>query len=70
MIKDITEARVKASNSIYNKKPRQTEYDKVIDALNFIDNCAENGNDTYDEQKERGRFYEIVANFIDKHAKR
>lgn len=46
------------------------EYNIVIDALNMIDEQAENGNSEYDEEVERGKAYEIVATFIDKHASR
>ncbi len=50
---------------------KQTEYDKVIDALNRIDEQAESGSqESYDEQKRRAKDYELVANFIDKYAKR
>ena len=51
------------------KLPKQSEYDKVIDALNLIDEHAE-PHDDYDQAKERFKAYEIVANFIDKKAKR
>ncbi len=54
----------------YDPNPRTTEYDKVIDALILIDEQAEQGGGGYDEQKARGKAYEIVANFIDKKAKR
>ena len=49
---------------------KKTEYDKVIDALNLIDEQAERGSGDYAEQKARQRAYEIVADFIDKKAKR
>ena len=50
---------------------KQNEYNKVIDALNLIDESAERGGDeSYEDQVERGKAYEIVANFIDKHASR
>lgn len=51
-------------------KNKTTEYDKVIDALNLIDEQAEQCSGDYDEQKARGKAYEIVADFIDKKAKR
>lgn len=50
--------------------PCPTEYDKVIDALNLIDEQAEQGGGDCDEQKARAEAYEVVANFIDKKAKR
>lgn len=49
---------------------KQNEYNKVIDALNVIDEHAEQGNETYEEQEERAKAYKIVSNFIDKNAKR
>lgn len=49
---------------------KPTEYDKVMDYLNFIDEQAEQGNPDYDMAKEREKAYNKVANFIDKHAKR
>lgn len=48
----------------------ETRYDKVMDALNLIDEQAEHGNNDYDEAEERLKAYEIVADFIDLHAKR
>lgn len=48
---------------------KQTEYNKIIDALNFIDEQAEQGNPDYDMATERLKAYEIVANFIDLKAK-
>ena len=48
----------------------QTEYDKVIDALNLIDEQAEQGNTEYDEDIARAKAYEIVADFINLNAKR
>lgn len=49
---------------------RKTEYERVIDCLNYIDEQAERGDCTYSEQKTRAKAYEVVANFIDKKAKR
>lgn len=49
---------------------KQNEYNKVIDALNLIDEMAEHSDPNYKEQKAQLKAYEIVANFIDKHAKR
>lgn len=49
---------------------KQTEYDKVIDALNVIDEQAERSDNNYDEEMARAKAYKIVANFIDKNAKR
>ena len=49
---------------------KQTEYDKVIDALNLIDEQAYEGGLGYDCEMERKKAYEIVADFIDKKAKR
>ena len=51
-------------------KQTQTEYDRVIDALNFIDEMAEHNCQDYDEQKKQLKNYKIVADFIDKNAKR
>ncbi len=52
-------------------KQKQTEYDKIIDALNLIDEQAESGaEESYEEKMARTRAYNKVANFIDKHAKR
>ena len=48
----------------------QTEYDKVIDALNLIDEHAEHYCNDYDEAEAQERAYEIVADFIDLHAER
>lgn len=50
-------------------KTKKTEYNKIIDALNLIDEHAELGRCEYDDQVERLKAYEIVADFIDKHAK-
>jgi hypothetical protein len=49
---------------------KQTQYDKLIDALNFIDEIAEHASQDYDEDKQRAKAYKIVADFIDKNAKR
>jgi hypothetical protein len=49
---------------------KQTEYDKVIDALNLIDEQAEQGSGDIDEQRARAKAYDIVATFIDLKAKR
>jgi hypothetical protein len=49
---------------------KQTQYNKVIDALNLIDEQAEQGGGNYDECTARSKAYEIVANFIDLKAKR
>lgn len=46
------------------------EHKKVMDALNLIDDQAEQGNSTYDEQVARGKAYQIVSDFIDKYADR
>ncbi len=52
-------------------KTKTNEYEKVIDALNRIDETAENnGGETYEEQEQRAKDYDLVATFIDKHAKR
>ena len=48
----------------------KNEYNTIIDALNLIDEQAEKGNSTYEEDKKRSKAYEKVADFIDKHAKR
>lgn len=52
------------------KTTKANEYDKVMEALNFIDEVAENCNMDYAEQKRKERAYDIVADFIDKNAKR
>lgn len=50
---------------------KPTEYDKVIDALNRIDEQADSGGqESYREMIKRGKDYRLVADFIDKHAKR
>lgn len=50
---------------------KQTQYDKLIDALNFIDEIAENSSGVdYSEDRKRRKAYELVADFIDKKAKR
>lgn len=49
---------------------KPTQYDKLIDALNLIDEQAEHGNCDYDEEKARAKAYKLVADFIDKNAKR
>lgn len=49
------------------------EYNKIIDALNIIDAQAGGEyetNDMYKEERTREKAYNIVAKFIDKHAKR
>lgn len=46
------------------------EHEKVMDALNVIDEQAEQGNSTYEENVERGKAYAIVSDFIDKYAGR
>lgn len=46
------------------------EHEKVMDALNLIDEQAENGICTYDDQVARGKAYEVVSDFIDKYASR
>ncbi len=46
------------------------EYDEIMDALNIIDDQAENGSQNLEEQEERRDAYEKVADFISKHAKR
>ncbi|MES2408766.1 MAG: hypothetical protein V4509_00515 [Patescibacteria group bacterium] len=51
------------------KKPKVNEYNRIIDALNYIDEMVEHSNITYDEQKRVAKAYNKVANFIDKHAK-
>ena len=55
------------------KTQKPNEYNKVIDALNLIDAQA-NGeyetNDMYKEERVREKAYTIVADFINKHAKR
>lgn len=50
--------------------PRTTQYDKLIDALNIIDEQAEQGGGDYAESEARAKAYELVADFIDKKAKR
>ncbi len=47
----------------------QNEYNRVIDALNLIDEHAEPHAD-YEQAKVRAVAYEIVADFIDANAKR
>jgi hypothetical protein len=47
-----------------------SEYDKTIDALNLIDEQAERGDNSYEEEKHRQVAYDIVADFIDKYANR
>lgn len=47
-----------------------TEYNKLIDALNLIDEQAEQGGTDYVESVARLKAYELVADFIDKKAKR
>ena len=39
----------------------KNEYEKLIDSLNFIDEQAEKGNSTYEEDKKRSKAYEKVA---------
>jgi hypothetical protein len=51
-------------------KPKQNEYNKIIDALNEIDEMIEHSNITYAEQKRVAKAYKLVANFIDWYAKR
>lgn len=46
------------------------EHEKVMEALNVIDEQAEQGNSTYEENVERGKAYAIVSDFIDAHADR
>jgi len=47
------------------------EYNRVIDALNRIDEQADNdGSESWDEKEARLKDYELVADFIDKHASR
>lgn len=46
------------------------EHEKVMDALNLIDEQAEQGNSTYEEQESRGNAYAIVSDFIEKYAGR
>lgn len=47
-----------------------TQYDKLIDALNLIDEQADRGCNDNKEGKQREKAYNLVANFIDKYAKR
>jgi hypothetical protein len=49
---------------------KQTEYNKIIDALNLIDEIAERADSYTHEDKARGKAYKLVADFIDKNAKR
>lgn len=52
------------------KKTTNNEYNTVIDALNIIDEYAENANNTYEDEEDRLKAYEIVAEFIDRMASR
>jgi len=50
----------------------ESEYNKVIDALNIIDAQANDEfetDDLYKEERTREKAYKIVADFIDKKAK-
>lgn len=55
-----------------NEIPKPTEYDKTIDALNFIDNLADYGVQDMDlkEAKQLQKAYTKVADFINKYTKR
>lgn len=46
------------------------QYEKLINALNVIDEYADHGCNDYEEEKQREKAYNLVANFIDKYAKR
>jgi hypothetical protein len=52
--------------------PKQSEYSKIMDALNIIDEQANDefeSDDLYKNEKQREKAYNMVADFIDKHAK-
>lgn len=46
------------------------QYEKLMDALNVINEQAENGNNDYEEEKKRAKAYDLVADFINTNAKR
>lgn len=50
-------------------KTTTSEYNKIIDCLNFIDEIAEHNSTDYNEDKKRAKAYGKIADFIDKHAK-
>lgn len=52
------------------KKKKGTEYDKIMDALNFINIRACDDYRDFEEEIEGAKMYDIVATFIEKKAKR
>ena len=55
------------------KKARRTkvsEYDRIIEALNLIDEQANQSGLPYEDEVLRFKAYEVVADFIDEKAKR
>lgn len=50
------------------KKEKTEEYNKLMDALNLIDEQAEDeSGNGYAEKKQRAKAYKLVADFISKH---
>ena len=59
-----------ADGEFCDKHYPKTQYDRVIDALNLIDEQAEHSGASYAEEVARGKAYKLVADFIDLKAKR